>query len=289
MFTEEPTQQEITPLPEEHAQPPEVRPSEAVQPAAQTRWSMAWRDVTVGFGVWIASIFFLLILPLLYALPYLVLRVVKFGPPTPEALSSDKMLIFFSVLGILPTHLLTFVIVWLVVTYGGRRPFWQNIDFDWPRNMSPAATTLVSVLVATLLFLMAIGFTRLFGERKTDLDILIESSVYTRMATALVAVVSAPLVEELVYRGLLYRALEKAAGMAVAIGLVSLLFAGVHVFQYRNNLAVIAVITLLSITLTVARATTGKVLPAFIMHLVFNGIQAIFIVLGGFLDKDIFK
>ena len=77
--------------------------------------------------------------------------------------------------------------------------------------------TLVSVLVATLLFLLAIGVTSLYGERKTDLDILIESSIYTRIATAFVAVVTAPLVEELVYRGLLYRTLEKAAGMGVAI------------------------------------------------------------------------
>jgi hypothetical protein len=39
----------------------------------------------------------------------------------------------------------------------------------------------------------------------------------------------------------------------------------------------------------VTRAITGKVLPAFIMHLVFNGIQSIFIVLSGFMGKDIFK
>jgi membrane protease YdiL (CAAX protease family) len=181
------------------------------------------------------------------------------------------------------------VIVWIVITYGGRRPFWKNIEFDWPKNMSPVVVTLVSVLVATLLFLLALGVTSLYGERKTDLDILIESSNYTRVATALVAVATAPLVEELIYRGLLYRAVEKAAGIGVAIGIVSLLFAGVHVFQYRNNLAVIVVITLLSITLTVTRAVTGKVLPAFIIHLVFNGIQSVLIVLGGFIDKDIFK
>jgi membrane protease YdiL (CAAX protease family) len=77
--------------------------------------------------------------------------------------------------------------------------------------------------------------------------------------------------------------------MGIAIAVVSLLFAGVHVFLYRNNIAVITVITLLSITLTVTRALTGKVLPAFIMHLVFNGIQSVLIVLGGFIDKDIFK
>jgi membrane protease YdiL (CAAX protease family) len=149
--------------------------------------------------------------------------------------------------------------------------------------------TLLSVLVATVLFFVAVGITKLYGEHKTDLDLLIESSIYTRVAVAFVAVFTAPLAEELIYRGLLYRALERAAGMGVAIVLVSLLFAGVHVFQYRNNIAVILSINLLSITVTLARANSGKVLPAFIMHLVFNGIQSILIVLSGLVDKDIFK
>lgn len=246
-------------------------------------------DVGIGVGVWAASVMALLIIPLFYAIPYLVYRIIKLGPPTAEALSTDKGLIFFSVVGILPSHMLTFVFVWLVVTYGGRRPFWRNIDFDWPKNTNPVTVTLLSVLVATLLYGLAFGVTTLYGDRKTDLDILIQSSIYTRIATAFVALVSAPLVEELIYRGLLYRALEKAAGMGIAIALVSLLFAGVHVFQYRNNIAVITVITVLSITLTVVRALTGSVLPAFIIHLVFNGIQSVLIVLGGFIDKDIFK
>ena len=288
MITEEPSQQ-ITPLPEEYAQSPELRPSEAVETAANVPWWMTWLDVGLGFGVWLASVFALLFVPLFYALPYLVYRIVKLGPPTPEVLSSDKMLIFLSVAGVLPSHMLTFVFVWLLVTYGGRRPFWKNIDFDWPKNSNPVVVTLLCTVAAALLFGLAVGATTLYGERKTDLDILIQSSIYTRIATAFVAVVSAPLVEELIYRGLLYRALEKAAGMGIAIALVSLLFAGVHVFQYRNNIAVIIVITVLSFTLTTVRAMTGKVLPAFIIHLVFNGIQSILIVLGGFLDHDIFK
>lgn len=288
MFTEEPSQQ-ITPLPEEHAEPSEPRLSEPLQPRAPVELGSAWRDVWISFGVWLASIAALLFVPLIFAIPYLVYRIAKLGPPTPEALSSDRALIFYSVIAILPTHLLTIVFVWLVVTYGGRRPFWKNIDFDWPKGASPVVVTLLSVLVAVLLYLSAVGLIALYGERKTDLDLLIESSIYTRLATAFFAVFTAPLAEELIYRGLLYKALEKAAGVSVAIVLVSLLFAGVHVFQYRNNIAVILVITALSITLTVARAISGKLLPCFIIHLVFNGIQSFIIVLSGFMAKDLFK
>jgi membrane protease YdiL (CAAX protease family) len=289
VFTEEPSQQQLTPLSEEPAQLPAPQPSEGVQPPAQSLWRTAWLDVGLGFGVWGVSVVLLLVGPVVFALPYIIYRIAKFGPPTAEALSADKTLVFLSVLAILPVHLLTFVLLWVVITYGGRRPFWQNIDFGWPKNLSPMVTTLASVLVATLLFLLAVGITSLYGERKTDLDFMIESSIYTRLTVALAAAATAPLVEELIYRGLLYRVLEKAGGMAVAIPIVSLLFAGIHVLQYRNNKAVILVITLLSFTLTIVRAVTGKVLPAFIIHFVFNGIQSVLIVLGGFIDKDIFK
>ena len=289
MFTEEPSQQQITSLPEEYAEPPAIPAAAPVQPTPKPEWWAAWIDVGIAVAAWIVSVILLLFVPVIYALPYMIYRIVKTGAPSPEALASDKMLIFFSVAGILPTHLLTFVLVWMVVSYAGRRPFWKNIDFDWPPNSSHLMTTIVSVGLAVVLFSLAFLITTLYGDRKTDLDLMIESSIYTRIATAFVAVVTAPLVEELIYRGILYKALEKAAGVAIAIVLVSLLFAGVHVFQYRNNLAVIAVITLLSITLTVARAVTGKVLPSFIIHLVFNGIQSILIVLSGFIDKDILK
>ena len=109
--------------------------------------------------------------------------------------------------------------------------------------------------------------------------------MYARVATAIVAVAGAPLVEELIYRGVLYPAIERVAGLWPAIMIVSLLFAGVHVVQYRNNIAVIAIITLLSFTLTIARAATGSLIPSFLIHLIFNGIQSIMLVLSPFLEK----
>jgi uncharacterized protein len=121
------------------------------------------------------------------------------------------------------------------------------------------------------------------------LDLLVESSLPARFATAFVAVFTAPLAEELIYRGVLYSALERAAGVAVAIVVVSLLFAGVHVFQYSNNFGVITVITLLSFTLTLARAYSGSVLPPFIIHLVFNGIQSLVLVLSPFIDSSLLE
>jgi uncharacterized protein len=292
VITEEPSQQ-LTPLVEAGGQPP-APPSGGVPPPTFTdrtpRW-LAWLDVVRAVGLWIISVVLLAVIPLLAALPYIIYRVSQVGQAAllPEAIKSDKMLIFLSVVGIIPTHLLTLYLAWLVVTEGGIRPFWKTIRWEWPERMTPTFATLLSVGLAVLLYVVAWGVTSLYGGEKTELDLLIESSIYTRIATAVIAFATAPLVEEVIYRGVIYSAVEKAGGMALAITVVSLLFAGVHVFQYRNNLAVITVITVLSITLTVARALTGKLLPSFIIHLVFNGVQSILIILGAFIDKDLIK
>lgn len=288
MLTEDPSQQTITPLPEEPVYPPAPTPVEEVQPTPRPgslSWWLPWIEVGKAVGLWVLSVLLLLFVPVIIALPYLVYKIFAAGPISQEALGTDKTLIFLSVLGILPTHLLTLLATWAFVSNWGRRPFWKSLEFEWPKNVGPVAGGLISLLVAIVLLVLAWLVTSYWGGSKTQLDLLIESSMPARFATAFVALATAPLVEELIYRGVLYPAIEKAAGVAVAVVTVSLLFAGVHVFQYFNNIAVIIVITLLSFTLTLARAYTGKLLPSFIIHLVFNGIQSLILVLAPFLDK----
>ena len=288
MYTENSSQQ-ANPLEQEWVSPPAPTPGQDLQstptPDPRETW-LAWLEVAKAVVLWTTSFILLLSVPLITALPYLAYRIVSVGAEAAKTLPTDKMLLFFSVIGILPAHLLTLAVIWMVISEGGRKPFWKTIGFEWPQGLNPVVTTLACAMLALVLFLLAQLVTYIYGERKTDLDLLIESSIYARIATAFMATATAPLVEEVIYRGVLYRALEKAAGMAVAIPVVSLLFAGVHVWQYRNNIAVIIVITVLSIVLTVSRALTGKMLPAFLIHLAFNGIQSILIVLGGFIDVD---
>ena len=236
----------------------------------------------MAIGTWFMSLLLLLIVPVIVAVPYFIYVWKTRGVPNAQALANDKTLLFFSILGIIPTHLLTLLLVWLVVTEWRKRPFWKAIGFEWPKSASPLISTVAYALIATALFVVGAVVTSRWGGSKTQLDLLVESSLPARFATAFVAVFTAPLVEEMIYRGVLYSAVEQALGRFVAIGVVSLLFAGVHVFQYQNNIAVIVVITMLSFTLTLMRAYTGKLLPSFVVHLVFNGIQSVVIVLAPF-------
>jgi hypothetical protein len=62
------------------------------------------------------------------------------------------------------------------------------------------------------------------------------------------------------------------------------MFAGLHVLQYWPNAGAISAITFLSVVLTVVRARTGRLLPCFVIHLVYNGIQSLIIILEPYLS-----
>ena len=289
MISNEPSQQ-LTPLSDEPAGLPEQMVGENVlPPPVVERRPQPWTEVRNAFVVWATSVALLLFVPLYLTLPYLVYHGINHGPPRPEDLASDKTLIFLSILAVLPTHLLTIAVVWLYVTDSRRFPFSRMPGLRWPKGFSPWVTTAVAVLLAFVLLAMGWAVTQFLGGNKTQLDLLVESSLPARFATAFVAFFTAPLAEELIYRGVVYSAVERAAGMRIAIIVVSLLFAGVHVFQYWNNIGVITVITLLSFTLTFARAYSGSILPPFIIHLVFNGIQALVLALTPFIDSKLLE
>jgi CAAX protease family protein len=260
---------------------------EEVPPSPSPR-AAAWFGLLKAFLIWVASVLLLVFVPLIVALPYLAYTWIKSGPPRADELMADKTLLFLSILGVLPTHLITLGVVWLIVTEGGRYPFWKTIGFEWPKSLSPIKWGLISAMLAGVLLGIGALVTSLYGGNKTQLDLLVESSTQARWATALIAILTAPLVEEVIYRGVLYSAVERVLGIGWAIAIISMLFAGVHVFQYSNNIAVIIVITLLSISLTVVRGLTGKVLPSFVIHLVFNGVQSLILLLTPFIDKAIF-
>lgn len=249
-------------------------------------WWTLWIDALVALGAWGVSLAFIAFIPLFMVIPYIIHISAKSGPPDAATLASDKAILFLSILGVIPAHLATFALIWLIVTYAGRVSFVKAIGLEWPPAMGPLWGSLLSIVIALALLGVGGVVTHFFGDQKTDLDLLVESSIQARWATAFVAFFTAPLVEEALYRGLLYSSFEKAlarfigrgAAMAPAIIAVSILFAGVHVYQYRNNLAVISVITLLSISLTLVRALSGKLMPCFIIHLVFNGIQSVLLI-----------
>lgn len=236
----------------------------------------------IALLTWFATLVLLFITPLIFVIPYALSR----GPSTQspdfaqafaEFVTKDPTAIFLQVLSTLPTHLLTFVIVWFVVTRYRKYPFWETLGWSWGRHLGLWAC----IGLGVGLFLVSTGIAALLGGNKpTQLDLILNNSPATKYLIAFLATYTAPFAEEFIYRGLLYSALQRLIGQWKAVAFVLLLFTMVHVPQYLPNYGVIAAIGFLSLALTVIRAKSGKLLPCVIIHLVFNGIQSILIVAG---------
>ncbi len=240
-----------------------------------------------ALGVWLLSVFLLLIVPVFLLLPYSVY--IGLNPAEPEYARqlgemalNDKTAIFLQVLALLPTHLLTFGMVWALVTRFGRLPFLPALGWGW----HPQFPLWICISLALLLFGAGTAIVKLFGpDKPTQLEQIINSSLAARYTIAILAVLTAPLVEELIYRGLLYAALQRLAGVAGATVTVLGLFTLIHVPQYWPNVGVIAAVGLLSLSLTLIRAYTGRLLPCIVIHLVFNGVTSIILFVEPHLER----
>ena len=210
--------------------------------------------------------------------PYLASRYRGLAP-TRDVLVADQTFVFLFVLGWLPAHLLTLAVIWAVATRLGKLSIKDVFGWSWSPNFGFwRSASLAAMMFVTTFFLII-----LFGGQKTDLDRILESSRAAAVTLAIIAMATAPLVEEMIYRGLLYSAFERAIGQWGAVIVVASMFAGLHVVQYWPNAGAISSIALLSIVLTVVRARTGRLLPCFVIHLVFNGIQSVIIIVEPYL------
>lgn len=233
---------------------------------------------------WIGSIALLIGMGLLFITPY-ILTHFKGGSKQDleQFLMTDKTAVMLQILPAIPAHLLTLLLVWAVVTRFGKFPFWRTLGWSWSKRFG----FWTSAGLAVVLLIMGGVLTALVGGDKTQIDQIVSNSTAARITLALLAATTGPFVEELVYRGVIYSAFQRTIGTIWTVVLVSTLFTFVHVFQYYNNLGVIAVISILSISLTLVRAYTGRLLPCFVMHMVFNGIQSVLLILDPYLPHSL--
>ncbi len=83
----------------------------------------------------------------------------------------------------------------------------------------------------------------------------------------LTTVFVAPFAEELFYRGLVLRSIERRTGLWVAVGITTVVFALIH-FQALQTLGLL----LAGAVFGVLAAATGRLGPAMMAHMAFNGL-----------------
>lgn len=90
-------------------------------------------------------------------------------------------------------------------------------------------------------------------------------------AIAAFAVLVAPFMEELLFRGLLFAFFEKHGGLTFAIGATAVLFAGLHIPEYWGAWNNVVMILVVGLTFSIVRGLTGSLTPSFVLHLAYNG------------------
>ena len=136
------------------------------------------------------------------------------------------------------------------------------------------ASYVVGVLFAVLVVSIVLEEV-LPNKENTVFEMLLKSSTQARIWIALLAVFTAPVVEELVYRGVLYSALLPRVGLSWAIAIVTLLFSAVHFPQYWGAWGGLAGLTVLSLALTAVRSSTRSIFPCVVIHTLNNLVAAI--------------
>lgn len=195
---------------------------------------------------------------------------------TTSVVASDPGVVLSSVISTLPAHVMTLFFCWIVVTRFGKQPFFETLGWRWHPKFRP-----IHALGFVLsMFVIAQVFARFLPNSETPFDQMIRTSAAIRIATAVLAVFTAPIVEEVVYRGVLFAPLARRFGNVAAIFSVAVLFAVVHVPQNWGGWATIAGLTTLSFGLTIVRAYTNSLLPCVAIHTIFNGIVSILLVAG---------
>lgn len=105
------------------------------------------------------------------------------------------------------------------------------------------------------------------------------------VATLVTAVVAAPIIEELVFRGLVLRGFLSRMHPAIAIGLQGVLFGLAHVDPVRGvgNIGLALVLSGVGVAFGVSAFLLRRLGPTVIAHAIFNGV-VLAIVLSGVLD-----
>lgn len=232
-----------------------------------------------ALGVWAASIAFIVVLSNLSLLPYLLKQKLDFTNQDAlyEFAKNDPTALLLQVAAAIPAHLLTLLVAWLVVTRLRKFSFretlgWSQGGFLWWHYL----------VILLGIFAVSVAVDRLVPDGDNEMLRIIHSSQAATFVVAFMATFTAPLVEEVVYRGVLYSAFQRSFGVAPAVLIVTAVFASVHFVQYWGSPATIFLICFLSLVLTLVRVVSKNLLPCIILHTAINGIQSIGLILQSF-------
>ena len=165
-----------------------------------------------------------------------------------------------------------FGLLYLLTVVRHRSPFWPAVKLQNTPSHFLQAAALGGILLA-----VAVQFTPPLFEGQDPFPLKeFFSSPAAAYALSFFAVTAAPFMEELVFRGFMFRIFESRFGITGAVVSTAILFWAIHVPQYWNSWNHLLLISFVALALSGLRAWTGSLLPCIVMHTVYNFMVVLF-------------
>jgi membrane protease YdiL (CAAX protease family) len=166
--------------------------------------------------------------------------------------------------------LLAYLVAQLRVNF--RVPFWRTIGWHAlePGQVPRALRCFGFVVGGFLLALMVEGVSFRFATKaKLPVQQLFQDRRIA-LVVMLLAVLVAPVIEETIFRGYIYPVVARSYGVTVGVLGTGILFGLLHAPQLWGGWVQIALLVIVGIILTCARAVTRTVLASYLLHLSYN-------------------
>ncbi|MCA9395172.1 MAG: CPBP family intramembrane metalloprotease [Candidatus Omnitrophica bacterium] len=150
--------------------------------------------------------------------------------------------------------------------------FWHNVGFagglTWARSVFiPIIMGMTFALAASLAVMRNAG-----RQPQTPMSETLQTAQSSDTIFIFIgwAWLVAPVFEEIIFRGYFFHIFRKSLGRLMAVGLITLTFAVMHVPQYWGDWAAIFAVGGTGLGLTLLREWSGTTRASLIMHLVYN-------------------
>lgn len=153
-----------------------------------------------------------------------------------------------------------------VISIKHQLPFWPAIGWK-SLNRPPAVYLLWGILLAVSVAALS-QLLPASSERMPIQDLIRDRG--SLILLAVYGVLFAPAVEELVFRGFLYKVVERSRGPLLAVLVTSIVFSLPHASQYGWRWQNLLLLTYVGIIFGAVRARTQSVVPSTLLHVGYN-------------------
>jgi membrane protease YdiL (CAAX protease family) len=133
----------------------------------------------------------------------------------------------------------------------------------------------IGVAIALFFMLVVQGLFPPGEDARGPLEVAASAPGWPRIVFVLIAVVLAPVIEEFLFRGVMFTGMSRSWGPVKAGLVVTLLFGLLHVFDVAGYWPSLGVVTLAGLAMLLMRLKTGSLLPSIALHTSFNLVQVL--------------